>query len=276
IEAAGTGDLIRFSPLFDRAQTITLNGTSLVVSRALTIAGPGAARLTVSGAGLSRVILTGNNVALSLSGVTITGGRVAENGGGIKSQGPLSLRNVAVAGNRVEGSTGGGRDQIVGMANIVGCTFSDNHAGTSGAIDFELAGGSATLRIANNTVRGNPADGEVGAIDVFNPAAGLASVEIVDSTIAGNRAAVEGGILLYTQGTPDAKIDLTLRNTILANTLPTNLDKGGAAGGPITVASRGYNLTNDAASDDLADATDQLGVDPRLGPLNNNGGQTET
>jgi hypothetical protein len=42
------------------------------------------------------------------------------------------------------------------------------------------------------------------------------------------------------------------------------------------VASRGYNLTNDAASDDLVAATDQLGVDPRLGPLNNNGGQVET
>jgi CSLREA domain-containing protein len=222
IEAAGAGDLIRFSPLFDRAQTITLNGTSLVVSRDMTIAGPGAARLTVSAAGLSRVILTGNNVALSLSGMTITGGRVAE-----KRRRHQEPGAVVAAERRGRGEPGRGQhrrrpgpDRRHGEYRGLHVQrqprrHERRHRLRAGGRLRDAAHRQQHVQREHRRRRG-------GRHRRVQPGPGLASVEIVDSTIAGNRAAVEGGILLYTQGSPDAKIDFTVRNTIIANNLPTN------------------------------------------------------
>ena len=72
--------------MFKTPQTITLTGTQLELSNTNgteTITGP-AAGVTVSGGGLSRVFQVDGLVTASISGLTITGGKTAGNGGGLQ------------------------------------------------------------------------------------------------------------------------------------------------------------------------------------------------
>ena len=103
------------STLFATAQTITLTGAPLELSNRSgteTITGP-AAGVTVSGGGLSRVFQVDRGVTASISGLTITGGMTARNGGGILNDGTLSLTNATVKGNSANhGDYGGGESSM--------------------------------------------------------------------------------------------------------------------------------------------------------------------
>jgi hypothetical protein len=64
---------------------------------------------------------------------------------------------------------------------------------------------------------------------------------------------------------------LNIRNTILAgNTAGLDPDLVG------TLSSSGYNLIGNASGGSGFVATDLLNVNPQLGPLQNNGGPTQT
>jgi CSLREA domain-containing protein len=285
---SGNNELIRFaSPLFDSAQTITLTLGQLVATESVVIQGPGAAKLTISGNDQSRILLTDTAAAVSLSGMTFTRGRaIGGVGGAILSQGYLSMRNMAITGNQtVAGPApeilyGGGLYSLNGKVNIVNCTFSDNRAGDySGAIEFVAVSGSPAnwLRMVNSTISGNTAKDGIGAIEVFNDiSGGNIQVEMINNTIVNNHAPSTGSIELFTQGGVANTISMNLRNNIIANNAPSNIESVNN-GGPITITSQGFNLTNDAVASYYSSALgDQLGADPRLGPLNNNGGQVET
>ena len=275
IAAAGEGDLIRFAaPPFDRSQAITRGGSALEISKSVTIEGPGAARLSISGNDASSVFSIPSGPAVTLQGMTIRDGN-ADVGGGIVSAGQLTLQGVAVAGNRATGSGRGGGVYQTGDGNFVGCTFSDNVGLAGGAIFF--AQPAKSLRVANSTISGNRAHFG-GGIDVLSNNASAVQLDLIDSTLADNAVPPGGGgggVYASTSGGAGESALITLRNSIVANNAVSNLvaDEGG---GPISVESLGFNLTNDAASPYLTDPTDILGVDPMLGPLNNNGGQVET
>jgi hypothetical protein len=91
-----------------------------------------------------------------------------------------------------------------------------------------------------------------------------------NSTLSGNSADTVGGGIFSLFGTR------TTRNTIIAgNTAPNNPDVSG------TLVSQGHNLIGDGAGGTGYDSTDLVGtatnpIDPRLGPLQDNGGPTET
>ncbi len=276
IAAAGDGDLIRFaSPLFDSSQTITLGGTALTISKSVTIQGPGAELLSISGNDASSVFSIPSGPAVTLQGMTIREGN-ADVGGGIVSAGQLTLQSVALTGNKASGNGRGGAVYQTGNGNFIGSTFSDNVGSAGGAIFFAQPGQS--LHVANSTISGNrvKAFGEGAGISVFSGNSSDVQLDIVDTTIADNRApnGDGGGISLYTS-TDGSTAGVTLRNTIVANNSDSNISAV-ANGGAISVASLGFNLTNDATSPYLTDPTDLVGVDPKLGPLNNNGGQVET
>ena len=76
--AAGSAGLDNiFFNLGDAAtHTITLGGTELAVSGQLSIAGLGASRLAISGSGASRVFNVAEDANVSISKLTVTGGRV--------------------------------------------------------------------------------------------------------------------------------------------------------------------------------------------------------
>jgi uncharacterized repeat protein (TIGR01451 family)/CSLREA domain-containing protein len=174
-------------------------------------------------------------------------------------------------------------------ATIIGTTISGNTASAGDAGGILLYNG--TNLIAASTISGNTAVQEGGGIYLYsgallldsstvanNSVTGPAStgggifsyvgMDIRHSTISGNSAAGEGGnIYLYDGQTPT-----TLRNTIVANGIaPTDPDIGGDGAATAT-----YSLIETPSANVTTDATDITGVDPQLGPLQNNGGPTET
>jgi hypothetical protein len=94
---------ITFDPAFfgTRRRTIRLTGGPLVLTdpATITIAGPGARRLTIGGGGKTGVFDVEGG-SLTLSGVTIANGN-ADLGGGLRNEGGrLVLTNVMIQGNR--------------------------------------------------------------------------------------------------------------------------------------------------------------------------------
>ena len=117
--------------MFNTPQTITLTGGQLELTDTTgptTITGPAAGLLTVSGNGPSRVFQVDGGVTASISGLTITGGNAAGNGGGLcNNGGTLTLTDCTVSGNSASGS-GGGLFNVGGTATLTDCTVSGNSA----------------------------------------------------------------------------------------------------------------------------------------------------
>ena len=112
---------ITFDPtVFGTAQTITLTVGQLELSDTTgteTITGP-AAGVTVSGGGASRVFQVDPNVTASISGMTITGGSTAGNGGGLYNYGgDLTLTDCTISGNSA-GDSGGGLDTTAAAGDL--------------------------------------------------------------------------------------------------------------------------------------------------------------
>lgn len=289
IANTGNGDLINFSSsgLFNNPQTITLLTALPDITESITIQGPGANLLTVRrdfNAATDFSIFTiaiGITNGVAISGMTISNGRDVGGagqdgfGGGIDSLSDLTLTGVHVTGN--EATTGGGV-ALAANGTFTNCTFSGNRitnsSGSGGGIRFD-GDGERTLRVANSTISGN-STGFAGAGIQNISTSGNSRLEIVNSTITGNTAALGGGgIRTRTQSDPGATATTTLRNTIVAGNSPTNLEAGTSTGGPATVTSNGFNLSDDYNGFVTLVGTDKTGQ-PLLGPLSLIGGQTPT
>ena len=197
-----------------------------------------------------------SGVTVSLTGVTITGGDATSSasGGGILNAGELTITEVAISDN--EAGSGGGISNT-GTLTLLRSTLSGNSAGLWGG---GLSHVSATATVVNSTFSENEAESAGGGI--FNHLVG--TVGILNSTITNNSAPTAAGI--RNLGPP-----LELKNTIVAgNSATANPDILG------TVTSQGNNLIGDDSDTTGWLPTDLLNVPPQLGPLQNNGGPTNT
>ena len=145
---------------------------------------------------------------------------------------------------------------------MTGVTIIDNWAGNFGG-GISSAG---PLTLINSTVSNNTAASTRGG-GIQN----TARLTVINSTITNNDAALGGGGIYRASGT------VILVNSIIAgNTGPDGPDCGGSP------TSLGYNLIGNATDCGyVATIGDQVGttdnpVDPLLGPLQNNGGETVT
>jgi hypothetical protein len=154
----GDQSIVFDGTVFNAAKTITLTGGQLELSNTSvkeTITGP-AAGVTVNGGGVSRVFQVDGMVKASISGMTITGGKVVgfgAYGGGVENHGTLALTNCTVSGNTA-GAIGGVFNS--GTATLTNCTVSGNSAHNGGGV-WNAYGGTATL--TNCTVSGNSTGG---------------------------------------------------------------------------------------------------------------------
>ena len=189
---------------------------------------------------------------VDFSSLTITGGHAgAEEGGGIKNtQVGLVLHNSSVTANSAQ--SGGGIYTIDGQVQLVDSTISENSATDGGGI-FMVYG---YLNVDNSTISGNSAAKGGGILN-------RGSLYVENGTISGNSATAGngGGILASADGA-------SLHNTIVANNAPGNDCAG-------TIKSNGHNLDSDGTCS-LTATGDLPGTDPRLGPLQDNGGPTLT
>lgn len=201
--------------------------------------------LTLSGVGPSSTIIqraTAPGVAFQRVFVIGSGATVTISG--------LTMRH-----GRVTGFGGGIHNS--GTLTLTNSTVSDNIArdpfgGNGGGI---LNQTGATLALTNSTVSGNTATLQGGGI--FSNG----TLTITNSTFSNNSASNGGGIASF--GTAQ------LVNTIIAN----NPSGGDCAVNSLT--SLGHNLDSDNSCK-LTEPDDLPGVDPLLGPLQDNGGPTFT
>ena len=247
ISLASSGDTVSVFPA-----TYTEN---LTIGISLEVVGSGAATTIIDGGGIGTVVTVSRGF-VSISRVTIRNGKGKGAGGGINNAGKLIINNSTISGNVVEGFSVGGGISSGGILTINGSTLSGNSAGYRGGGIYNTNTG--TLRIFNSTISGNSAGattlpGGGGGIDILS--GGM--VTISNSTISGNSATGGGGI----DGVA------TLQNSIVSD------NTGGNCSDPMT--SSGHNLSSDGTCN-FTGPGDLNNTDPKLGPLQNNGGETQT
>ena len=252
--------------------TITLTGGTLYLNGSMTITGPGASVLAVDGNNATTVFAINNNAAsgvtVNISGLTIQHGNAGAQGagGGITVFiANLNLTDSAVVGN-TSGSGSGGIDitAFSGSNSVVTITRSTISGNPSGAIFNE---GSLTVTnstISGNTVAGGGFGGGIRAAD--------GAITVVNSTIS-NNVAISGVQVAVQGGISAAGGSVSLQNTIVAGNTRSD---GVAADVTGAVTSLGHNLIGNTSQGSGFVASDLVNVNPLLGPLQNNGGPTQT
>jgi CSLREA domain-containing protein len=323
---AGTGtDLINL-PAGTYTLTIPPTGANdatsgnLNITQALDIVGTGSPTVVGGGGWADGIFDIASGVVVSMSGFTISGGNRAittgvDGGGGIRSDGPLTLTTMTISGNAVTQSGGalgpgggifigaagsltitnstisGNSAQAVGAGlysqstvNMSGTTVSGNNSvgmntGTGGVLIF-LAAAASTATITNSTIANNtagPGFGSAGGIDIEANNSTPRTATLRNVTISGNSNPTVGGLSSFGN-----QMVLTLIDTLVAgNSGSTAPDCSNQTSANIT--SGGNNLigNNTGCTITNLQSSDQVGtsgspINPLLGPLANNGGPTQT
>jgi LPXTG-site transpeptidase (sortase) family protein len=197
----------------------------------------------------------------SLTEVTFHTNYANGNGGGMYnvSSSP-TLTGVTFSSNTAE-YDGGGMYNASSNSTLEKVTFNNNRASYSRGGGMFNSSSSPTL--TNVTFSGNTATGDGGGM--YNDPS--SNPLLIHVTLSGNSADRGGG--MYTGQPANTP---SLRNTILAG---NSAGEGPDCWGDINSA--GYNLIGDASGCIFtAQASDQVGVDPLLAPLADNGGETLT
>jgi filamentous hemagglutinin family protein len=284
----------------------TYTGGTLSLNGKFAIRGTGATTI-LDGGSARQVLNIGAAGNVTLDGVTIANGATTTNGAGIVNNGITSIQNSIIENNIASGSSsdGGGiynREQLT----ISNSTIRNNTSGDDG-------GGirnDKTLAIVNSTISGNTAR----SVSSFTSGGGailntiLATATISNSTISGNLGQVGGairndGTLILTNSTVSANTGTngggvvntinpanpsqfgrtTLRNTIIAgNTDTSNNAPDVFAFVTNSFTDQGYNLIgigdtfNSSFNVTTLRGTAATPLNPRLAPLGNYGGTTQT
>lgn len=240
----------------------------------------------------------GFSMNLTIQDSIISGNTAGSDGGGIYIEdtgGPLLIQNTVITGNQA-GDDGGGiyfYDPDTSLT-IEGSTISGNTAGNLGGGIYLYDTDGGTHGIRQTTISGNSAQAG-GGLFLYGPDNSFA---IENSTISGNQATAGdgGGIFLYSfyngmtlrhltvagnsatgggGGIHTENNQAVVFNSIIAdNTAGTNNDLSNGAEGGFDLNSTLVESPGTAAITD--NGGNILSQDPQLGPLQNNGGATET
>jgi hypothetical protein len=276
VTGACAGSTITFNIASADPDIITLTTAELLIDRNLTIQGTGANLLTVQrstamGTPEFRIFNVATGKTATISGLTVSNGRATggtfpdTHGGGIFNAGTLNLMGSTVSGNTAKGGGGGIYTGVGSTLNVTNSTINGNSNQDAGTGGGGLSS-EGTTTITNSTISTNStgAGGQGGGITSTGTTT-ITNSTIVDNTITGSGAS--GGGVRRDSGT------VNLRNTIVANnTAPADADLSG------TFNSQGNNLIETTGSATIGgDTTGNItGQDPNLGPLQNNGGPTQT
>jgi CSLREA domain-containing protein len=225
--------------------------------------GPGISQIGASTSTLDRVRILGNS-----------------NGGIRLSSGRMTLTNSTVAGNSA--FEGGGIANVAGGITIANSAITNNLArdaggGISNTVNDPFRRLGAQVTLTNSTVSGNSAPFGGGIANT--PRHGTARVRLTNSTVARNSATQHGGGIFQTGafGEEDQGF-LALTNSLVAqNSAPTGPDVFDQIG-PVFAS---FSLIGDGTGSGLTNNGNQVGtasaaIDPKLGPLADNGGPTRT
>jgi hypothetical protein len=218
-----------------------------------------------------------NTGALTLSGSTVSANSALGGGGIDSTSGTLTVSNSTLSAN-LASYQGGGIDISNSTVTVSGSTLAANSVtANSGA----RAGGggiyfySGSMTLSNSTLSGNYAYAG-GGIESLQRAA----LTVSNSTISSNSAGLPGGGgILNGQGT------LTLQNTIVAGNQSARLGRlsldlvgpvdDSSRNNLVGVGERSLSGISNGSGGNLV-GTAEFPIDPRLGPLADNGGPTPT
>jgi hypothetical protein len=219
-------------------------------------------------------------ITLLNSTVSFNGGGFAFEAAGIENLGgTLTLLNTSVSNNDGGFEVGGIDNLFGGTVTLLNSNVSENFGSNAGGIS-NGAGGSLT--VTNTTVSGNLARSD-GTAGIYNDGG---TVTLTNSTVSNNSAVAFGGILSENGGTVEMTHTIVAGNTGGRGSdqglIPADCAKGPLfSSSPGQFISQGHNLVG-ASGGCPSDGSSDLTVDPAnvfttvLGPLQNNGGPTQT
>ncbi len=196
-----------------------------------------------------RVFSVDQDQTVSLSGLTITGGRSSGSyglGGGILNEGFLTLDRVTMTNNIANGgltSRGGAIYSGQGLLTITDSTISGNSTGIKDSYGGAILS-SGVLTITGSTISGNTVNGTPGYGGGIS--AGGESATIRNSTVSGNTALHGGGI--YKFGIPVYIIN----STVSGNS--ANQNGGGVYAQAGTMGLYSSTVANNRANADAEEA----------------------
>jgi len=249
--------------------TITLGGSELpVITGNVSIVGPGADQLTISGNSISRILEVAVGATASVSGLTFAMGSAGTSGdgGAISNAGTLTVNSTTFDSNSANSRynlPGGGGIYNDGTLTVNNSTFEGNSTVGFGGGIFN----SGTLWVNSSTFHSNSAGNEGGGIENYSR---LATLWVFSSTFDSNSAVIGGGI--------DDEGGIA---TVFSSTFDSN---HAASAGGIEIDGE-VNLTNTIVAENPGGDINTnvpygngnlIGGNPMLGPLQYNGGPTQT
>jgi hypothetical protein len=194
----------------------------------------------------------------------------------------LSIRYSTFVENTALGN--GGAISLLGgtILEVGGSTFSDNDAANGGgvAVEANLGTSASVLLFHNSTLTGNSAAASGGALALIGSvSSGTSSVDVSNVTISGNVATSSGGGISLTAESGISQLSGTI---VAGNSAPTGPDLGNLG----LIVTESFNLIGDDSNSSISAGTPNPNnsfvgtsvspLDPLLGPLQDNGGPTET
>ncbi len=232
---------------------------STLVDNVSELAG-GAVYLTISGSypteefGILRSLVAGNS---SLHG----------DGGGIYCKCFLSVTKSTIRENTALAGDGGGIYAVQALVEVQSSTFNGNYAtlGSGGGLYYQVDGAAHSFLVNNSTISGNGAlTGGGLSVETVGETVGVIRFTTMTENTATAATAAGGAIFVEPAGNP-----ITLARNIIHD------NSGAPACYPAGDAlSNGGNVLQDDSCGNHVN--DQVGVNPRIGPLENYGGPTET
>ncbi|HLJ92950.1 MAG TPA: right-handed parallel beta-helix repeat-containing protein [Gemmataceae bacterium] len=256
-----------FGSAIDCSGTLTVNNSTLSSNQPLAPAvgtiyiGAGTAALSNSivsansSVGGGGIFVNGGTLTINNSTISGNSGRDPQAGGGICNNGTLTILGSTISGNSVYNPDSAGGIFNRGNLTISNSTISGNSNTFSGTGGTTAAGGIADLALSTQD----------------------ATVLLLNSTLANNTANMTsqtGSQLVAGHlGTGTTKATAIFRNTIFSSDgrRPNFFALSGG-----TFFSQGHNLSSDNAAGFLTGSADLVNAKPLLGPLQDNGGPTQT
>ena len=259
----------------------------------VTIAGPGAGAITITSGYLDRVFTIDPGVQAEIDGLQIAGGSFGSSGpegGGVTNQGNLTLANDLLNGNTTINADGGGIDNS-GALTLLNSTVSNNIVAVGGVVEASAGGGiynasGGKLVMANCTIAGNQVkQGDGGGI------ANAGTLTLINCTVSDNTSfngsggglALSGGLasiyntivggnhnLVRADIAGNLDYNYATKQTQYTRSVPSsnNLISDGSGNLP-------FGMDGNPANGNLLGDSITL-LDPRLAPLGNYGGPTQT
>ncbi|MEY2575449.1 MAG: hypothetical protein QOF80_936 [Verrucomicrobiota bacterium] len=232
----------------------------LNITASMTIQGAGAATTIIDANKIDRVLSVGSAATVTMTGVTVRNGSSSSFGGGINSDGSLTLNSAVVSGNRsASGSSGGG---IVSLKTLIlnNTVVSDNQGGGNGGGIFN----SGTATVNNSFISGNlTLSGGYGGGILNN-----GTMTITGSLISGNQTLQGSGVATSGKGGGIWSANGTL--TILNSTISNNsaVSDGGGIYNEATVFTYFTTIAGNLAANDGANNGTGGGIKNGSGAVN--------